>query len=623
MKQIIQYVSPLVALCALAQPTVSAPPSAAVATIYVDAGPVVVPTGSPADVYSRSLGPTFADLNPGAIDTRPTLFTHPDIAGTIGHSRVLIYQIGGAAGQHPDTDFWSESGQVDYVPDGTIPNDPGVDRIQTFAYDSHTYDIRIHQDGSINRTGPEPYLSDYFDRQGNNIAPGKLVDQTRGSGGLLCNEALAVFENGIISGMGTATSRDGWPIGIEFLPANKIPHAIALTTSNEFALIALTDSTTGKGQLAVVACEGKWLGSHTMPWMGLPNQGSWSDLMILGYVDLPFNNPDHVSAASNGFWQGASSTQDYDAQGQLEALDMGRLDIVKYRAALRQGDLGWQKVIASSGYAIVTSRVDGKAAVVDLTPLFAYFKNAYLSDTQQPITLAARAAKTFPAQLDSANMPTIFTTLDLPNVTTSLCGQLLDRWSTDVYKAYIAQESGLITILDTSRFMARFDFEASNPFAVIGTVQVGRNPVSLALARFSPWQYLTLNPPSASGTPTDDPLNNLLYAACRGDRRIDAVETRGGQGRVYQTLQDSRLGDPVYVAVCGRGNLVFVADYLGKKVGTFRIGTLADHVLPWQNPPLIPEYFYIQPASDGSVQAEYYEYHVAGNPRRLTSANVN
>ena len=52
--------------------------------------------------------------------------------------------------------------------------------------------------------------------------------------------------------------------------------------------------------------------------------------------------------------------------------------------------------------------------------------------------------------------------------------------------------------------------------------------------------------------------------------------TYGGQGAIFRTIQDSRMGDPVAVSVASRGYILSVADYDGKKLLSFRIGGMTD-----------------------------------------------
>ena len=106
--------------------------------------------------------------------------------------------------------------------------------------------------------------------------------------------------DGLLAVAATQTSRAGserpYP-GFKF-PKHKVPRALAVTTSNEFALVTIWDTDRNRGQLAVIALEGKYLPFHTWPYMAMPNQGSFSDFKLLGYIDLPMNSPDAVAAAS-------------------------------------------------------------------------------------------------------------------------------------------------------------------------------------------------------------------------------------------------------------------------------------------------------------------------------------
>jgi hypothetical protein len=150
------------------------------------------------------------------------------------------------------------------------------------------------------------------------------------------------------------------------------------------------------------------------------------------------------------------------------------------------------------------------------------------------------------------------------------------RWSTDHYKAYVATQSGAVQIIDTSSIMSRFSWEGKGPLAAIGTFQVGRNPTSMCFARHGDTN-LPLIPNNSAGVQiAADPLNNTMYFACRGDREVQAAVTWLGQGQVYRTIQDTRMGDPVAVSVADRAYIVSVADFHGNAVLSFRIGALLD-----------------------------------------------
>ena len=212
----------------------------------------------------------------------------------------------------------------------------------------------------------------------------------------------------------------------------------------------------------------------------------------------------------------------------------------------------------------------------------------------------------------SAEPKVVFeTTLQKP--TCVLAGMMIDRWEADHHKAYVAEESGTIHILDTSTLMARWDWQKIGPLVELGTFKVGCNPVSMVFTRFgdSPLPLLPLRRDGKQQAP--EPLNNTFYVACRGDREIDAVVVWEGRGQVYRRIKDSRMGDPVAVSVASRGNIVSVADFNGRKVLSFRMGGISDRY----------GVFY-GAGADGKSDFEFAgELGVSGHPFLLNSANVN
>jgi hypothetical protein len=558
--------------------------------------------------FDARLGSDFFQSNPGAGDDRPLLF-RPESKNAPGYYvRINPYEIGDQPG--PDDNFWSDSGQVAYIPDDPA-NDPGLDRIQTFAYYNQVFAISPRRDWASGRPHPDPQTLDSNYTKLNGAPPMQPVDMVRNYA-MQQNEALVLYRDGLLAVAGTQTSRAAkerpYP-GFKF-PANKVPRALAVTTSNEFAIVAVWDTDRGQGQLAVVALEGKYLPFHTWPYMAMPNQGSFSDFKLLGYVDVPMAKPDAVAAASNGLWLGPSST-DNKVLSQIDLSDGGK------RALVYDG--AWQGIVARGGYAIVSSREDNKVAIVDLTPLFAYVRDSYLkSGDSFAATVAARgsAPADFPQTfaMRPSIAPRVVWESTLAEPTAVLAGQKVDRWSVDRYKAYVASRNGVLHIIDTSPLMARYSYEVKGELKEIGQVAVGKNPVALCVARFSE-RGLPLIPNDKSGNQrSPDPLNNMLYVVCRGDREVDAVVTWHGDGRVYRRLRDNRLSDPVAVGVASRGNIVTVADFGGRKLVSFRIGTIVDS----RNNKTYP------PGGDGTYNYEYAgDLSFPGAPFLVNSTNVN
>lgn len=515
------------------------------------------------------LGPSFLDLSPNAVDDRPTLFQPTSKARTSGYIRTNPYELGGPP--VTDGDYWSDSGQVGYVPDSVT--DAGLDRVQTYSYYDRVFAISPRLDWASGKPHSDPQTRDPYYQTLFGQLPKHPIAMVRNYG-MQQNEALVLYREGYLAIAGTQTSRgtSEWPYpGFEF-PTNKVPTSLAVTTANELALVTIWDTTSKKGQLAVFALEGKYIPFHTWPYMGLPNQGSWSGFKLLGYVDLPMATPTSVSAASNGWWSGPSQT------GGL-VMSQIKLSNESHRKNVYSG--AWNGMVAKGGYAIVASQHDNKVAFVDLSPLFSYFRESYLSSASSfSATIAARGpgSSNFPQTfaVRPSITPKVMLQVDVPTPTTVLAGLKLDRWTKDHYKGYVASRDGTIRIFNTSSLMKRNDWERLGSLAQIGSFNVGRNPVSMCFTRRGD-SNLPLLPYGTDGRQSRaDPLNNLFYIAVRGDRKVVAAVTFNGAGAVYRTIKDKRMGDPVAVSTAVRGPILSVADFRGRKLLSFRVGTIND-----------------------------------------------
>jgi hypothetical protein len=555
---------------------------------------------------SERLGPTFAQSNPGAADTRPTNYKPESKSCSLSFAnRIDPYELG-REGCKMDDDYWSDTGQVAYVPTDMV-NDPGLDRIQTFAYYNHVFALSPRLDYGSGTPHPDHQTREEHYKNLLGRFPRFPVSMVRNYA-MLQNEALVIFKDGLLGVAGTQTSREGYERpypGIVF-PAHKVPTSVAVTASNEFALVTILDTQRQKGQLAVVALEAKFLPFHTWPYMALPNQGSFSDMKLLGYIDLPMAAPSAIAASSNGWWGGPSQTNNH-VLSEIDLRDAG------VRWGMVNGEPGWSGIIATKGYAIISSKLDNKAVVVDLTSLFKYVRDSYLTSAESfNATVQNRGSgpgqwpATFAEKPEIA--PRVVWERTIPKPTTVLAGLRLDRWSSDRHKAYIAREDGTIHIIDTSSLMARFDWEKNGALTEIGSLKVGKNPVSMAFTRFTE-QNLSLIPNGQY----PDPLNNTFWVACRGDRTVEGVVTYNGQGSVFRRISDSRMGDPVAVSVAMRGNIVSVADFAGKKILSFRIGALIDR-----------HGRYYGCGADGNAAYEFTgELGFAGHPIAVNSTNLN
>ncbi|HYD85356.1 MAG TPA: hypothetical protein VEA63_14925, partial [Opitutus sp.] len=553
------------------------------------------------------LGPSFLDLSPNAPDTRPTLFRPVSHRRVNGYARTNPYELGGPP--KTDGDYWSESGQVAYVPDHT--SDPGLDRVQVYAYYDRVFAISPRLDWASGRPHPDLQTTDGHYVKLFGEAPKQPIAMVRNYG-MQTNEALVLYRDGYLAVAGTQTSRAGnerpYP-GFVF-PANKVPTNIAITTANEFALVTIWDTDTKKGQLAVFALEGKYLPFHTWPYIAMPNQGSWSAFKLLGYVDVPMAMPTSVATASNGFWNGPSQTA-----GRV----LSQIDLSKDGDRKNVYNGSWSGVVAKNGYVIVASKYDNTVALVDLTPLFSYVRESYLSSStsfKQTMANRGTGASNFPEafSVKPSIKPTVVWQTTIAKPTAVLAGHRMDRWTKDYYKAYVASEDGTISIIDTSSLMKRYSWEKLGAPRIAGTFNVGRNPVDMVFARRGD-SDLPLLPYSSSGVQSrPDPYNNLFYIAVRGDRKVVAAVTYQGQGAVYRTITDKRMGDPVAISTAIRGPILSVTDFRGKKLISFRIGAIDDA----RNKKVYGA------GADGKAEFEYAgEVSFDGYPFLINTTNVN
>ena len=501
------------------------------------------------------LGKSFDELNPGAPDDRTEYYATPDIPKTNAKlwGRVNPWNVG--AENLTQNDYWSESGQIAYIPDD--PKLPGLDRYQAFAHYHGVLATSPRRD--ISGGTPEPWV----DAQPEYKKPRGVIAICRNQA-QLSNEALVLWKNGLLTTAGTQTSRSGkdWPIPHLQLPAGLEPLALSLTTNNELACITLRDPARNTGVLAVVALQGAAIPFHTTPMLGFVNQGSWTRFVLLGTVDVPIAKPDCVDASSNGYWSSPGQTGG-KSLGQIEWSDpvVGKSFI--------SGEMNNQIAIADRGYCIIAGSEEKKVAIYNLHAVMDYFRQSWLIRYTE--TAQAWGAGEWPAMFksDPKLAPTLHWQATLAGrITCVLAGKRLDRWSPDQsHNAYVATEDGTIHVIDASELKSRFSWEKKSRLSIVGSVQVGRNPTGMCFADF--------------GTTVDgkkpDPLDGLFWVAVRGERCVKLVSVIQGQnpiGKVIRTISDKRLVDPVAVWVPGRGNILQVADFNGKKVHAFRIGNL-------------------------------------------------
>jgi hypothetical protein len=415
---------------------------------------------------------------------------------------------------------------------------------------------------------------------------------------------FAAFKDGTIlpTLMGNSGAESLDTTGIR-LPTGMVPTAMAVTPYNEFLVVTVWDTNTLTGKLAFIALRPRQMAvgnpgqtPNTRWYWGTP--GAWTNrgMKLLGFVDLPFAAPTSVDVSNNLVLQNPRGfgVNDDPARGDLSrqsARDLWRGVNPIYEPT----DAKWHQM-ASAGYAIVASRAEGRVSFVDMTPLYQYFREMYLTtqanfDRTVDASTSDGAKWPFTFATESKQVPKVVTTLALAQPTAVSAGvqanAVLSNRSDDIFEwvqrspkegwsgaepeRYIARSRAYVATMDGT--VRIFNVQGLNlpgspvgktvPAQTLGEFAAGRNP-SFAHA-------------NASGTGSDD-----LFVISRGDR---SVTYAWPTGQVQGVLRDSRLRDPVAGAVSinlaghERGddaNAVLVtyitlADYNGKALFTYGV----------------------------------------------------
>lgn len=387
------------------------------------------------------------------------------------------------------------------------------------------------------------------------------------------------------------------------LPTGMIPTAMAVTPYNEFLVVTIWDTNTVTGKLAFIALRPRQMAvgnpsqtPNTRWYWGTP--GAWTNrgMKLLGFVDLPFAAPTSVDVSSNLTLQNPRGFSDNDdpARGDLSrqsARDLWRGVSPIFPA----GNVQWHQ-LASSGYAVVASRAEGKVSFVDMTPLYQYFRDMYLT-TQANFNRTADASATDPTRwpfsfaTEERQRPIVVTTLDVFRPTSVSAGvqangALSDR-STEFFEYHQRSPRDSWSGVEPERYLAR-----SRAFVATmdGTVRIfnvqGLNLLGSPVGRMVPstplGSFAAGRNPSFAFTNPGALASDDLFVVSRGDR---SVTFAWPTGQVQSVLRDSRIVDPVGAAVSfnqggfggsGVGRAVFaptltIMDFNGKAILTYAV----------------------------------------------------
>ena len=464
----------------------------------------------------------------------------------------FTWQVGGPY-TTDEGDYSSNQGQYAFLPDAPTSH-AGIGTLEFLAQRNNTFSYAPQMSWTMSwENGLAPAGTNEYYSAGAPAAMGRCYGTT-------CAQSVIAFANGTIGVFGSNTTPTRANLKLD---AGKVPTAVAVTNGGEFALVTVWDTVNLKGQVAVIALASS--GVHNdwpANYPGLHNMGTYGFMKLLGYVDLPAGMaaPTEISATTGvdveSYHRIYPPTGSGTCSGTFVLQDQMPLEVEANRQTFMAGGCNYGNY-AHGGVAVVVSKSEGKAAFINLKPLFDYYQSMYFGDIanfRQTANLG-QAANQWPYPFTAApvQMPTVIKTVDLGKRPTAVKVSL---WNS--HRAWIATEDGTLQIYSLGNYASN---GAASPgdIALKGSGVVGKNPTALAYSKQDP-QYDV----------------DRLIVVSRGDNKIQWLDLSGDGVRVLRTLQDSRLKDPVWAEdndAHGTASYVLtVADYNGKQVSNYRYG---------------------------------------------------
>ena len=453
------------------------------------------------------------------------------------------WQIGGPWAREAG-DFSSTQGQVLYVPDpGIFP----VDRVTILEWSNGCF-TESPEPPWHGGFRPEP-ASVKWRQAARHGDVGMPIAMARGMG-YWANNGLAVFSSGLLAAAGTVTARGLEPT-FQF-PPNKLPTAISITNKSEFVLVTVHDTEKHVGQVAVFSPQvnGKrtnfvheW--QDDQAW-SLPSVAVFTDLKLLGYVDLPgIEFPTGLCAVGN------------DSGGRMNGRDGNAGLLREYNLAVQADrDVFFKGTNAgyssTTGFAVVIGKREHKAAFLDLKPLFQRVRAMYFTSAEN--YRKTRDAGLAPGQwpytfdIDPAWKPSVVKVVDVP-APTAVIASLRGG---DKAAALIASLDGTVGAYRVGGLATEAP-ALPGEIRRVGDVKAGRNITCLAYFKGSQDTTITVS---------------------RGDREIQWIRLSDSGPRVVRRLRDARLKDPVFAEMSDTHGietaLLTVADFQGRKIVNYR-----------------------------------------------------
>jgi hypothetical protein len=542
------------------------------------------------DAIDCRLGPTWAELHPGGVDDRPTLFepAHDPARLCGGGSAFQTYEFGatGCPNSCPDgsgIDYLSTSAQVGYEPD--LATAFGVDRLTTFGVIGQLVAVGPQFGPPRESTHPDQdLLAPGWPARGFSSRQLVALARARSTGGYAGHQALGVFEDGFVGGLGTIT--DGVSGGLDILqvgfdfPDHLVPTAVAISSHDELAFVTVWDTDAHVGRLAVFAMHSNFPLYDLQTWWyaGLPSSGAFTGMKYLGTIELPIATPTSIAAVTNGQQQGPHTTGGRRL-GEFALIHDGACDptvaaqfSVEVAEPMQTAD-----VVPTNGYVVIASRWEHRVVLVDLAPLLTDLRRDYFEDMafcNEHIVPAhvwqgeAEGIGNNPGshQFDGEDrwpFPFVRETTTGPTLAPPVVAATFEldapidveagferAGDSGPMRAFVLQQDGTLQTIEVERLFSpspRAAPPTAEPHLGVA-VDVCDHPTSLAMRNSNRW----------------------LWVACRGDRALQSVTFDATGGMVSTEIRDALLEDPVAIDTNDRGPIITVADFLGRQVVNYQ-----------------------------------------------------
>jgi len=371
------------------------------------------------------------------------------------------------------------------------------------------------------------------------------------------------------------------------LPASKVPMSLAVTPCGEFLLAAVWDVRNHKGQMAVIAVQGRVRCSETInqnwdayfdtgTWLyGFPTWPNTKGLKLLGFVDLPVAAPTAIRAGTSMGWQ-----DDGRGENNVNANLATLLNSQSERDVWYTNNptvFGNYKSTAHAGYAIISSRSENKVVFVDLQPLLQYYRTMYFTTqaNYNATTNTGPAADQWPYTFDyvSSQMPVVVINdaLSVTAPTAVACGISIgdcaggncpscnaswnpwQEWRVTPYGdqyVYMTTMDGRLLMYTVGGLNGQ---NLGTAPVLYQTIAIGKNPTSIENGNGGMYK-------------------NDIFINCRGDKSIYAFQP---SGTLQYILRDSRINDPVMAENSFNGrqgvnrSFIHVVDFGSRNVLTY------------------------------------------------------